>query len=215
MNGSALKILTESILDGVVIDDVIFYQMLNVVKNIKEEKRDWVMLRKLDDSQSVSAGNNYASDKTIPADERREYKVMLGIDTELIPVGFEEQHIYRNSSHRYYNDIATGKWYVLGNVGRADTLYRFYIKTTDDITDTTSPVWPSRFHPILAFSVASYYMNGVDFDDVHSQISPENKQMASDLYKAMETWDMGLQARAQDNRVGVANSQPGVSLEQM
>lgn len=215
MTGEQLKEFTESILDGLTLDEDLFYNLLNIAKNKREEKRPWQMLRKLDSTKTASSGNNYSTSKAMPTDERYEYKLMLGTSIELFPVNFEEQIMHRNSANRYYNDRANEVYYILGNVGQAATLHRFYIRTTPDIAAATSPVWPIRFHPLLAFEVAGYYQNGVDADDIFARMSPENKLAARELEIAMTTWDTNLTLRAQNDRVGVANSEPEVDLSQM
>ncbi len=215
MNGTQLKALTESILDGLSIDQDFFLQLANVAITNLQAERVWQYLKKLDASQSASSGNGYATAKTLPTDFDLDYKVLVGTSSnEYFPVAFEEQVAYRNSSNRYYIDIGAGTYYLLGN-SNGGTIQFFYKRTTTPITLTTSPVFPDRFHPLIAFFVAGYYQMGVDADDIFARMSPENKAQAVSLHASMIQWDTDLKARAQNNRVGVADSEPGVSLEQM
>ena len=174
----------------------------------------WQYLKKLDSSNTASSGNNYTTGFTLPTDFAEDYKVKVGLDTEYFPVSFEDQHIYRNSSHRYYVDIAGNKFYLLGN-GVGGAIYLFYKQFTDDLTASTSPVFPTRFHPILAYYVASYFQGGVDSDEIFAKMSPQNRLAGMELQRAMESWDFSLALRMQNNQIGVADSQPGISLEQM
>lgn len=127
---------------------------------------------------------------------------------------FEDQHAYQDVSHRYYIDYGNSQYYLTGTP-KSGTVYFYYLRYTPDIESTTSPVFPDRFHPLLAFQVAGYYQNGVDSDDMFARMSPENKAQAVLLQKSMEAWDMNLQLKAHDNRVGVANSLPTVDLANM
>jgi hypothetical protein len=209
MTGSEIKTFTESILDGITLDDTLFYQLLNIAKVKREEARLWQYLKKLNSS------NQAAASVTLPTDFAQDYKIMVGTDTEYLPVAFEEQHIYRNVSNRYYLNVAGGTINLLGTI-RSGVLYIFYKKFTDDITSSTSPEFPARFHPILAFDVAGYYQMGVDADDIFARMSPENKAAAGELQRAMVSWDTALALRSQDHRIGMESGNTGeVSLEQM
>lgn len=207
MIGSALYQTTTDILDGEVINEDFFYILLNIAKTRLEEMRAWNYLKKLDDSNSGST-----SLVSLPIDFARDYKVLVG-DTEYIPVPFEEQHLYRNSSNRYYIDYANLQYKLLGTP-KSDTIYFYYLRFTPDITSATAPVFPERFHPLLAFLVAGYYQAGVDSDDLYARMSPENKAQAIQLQQAMVMWDNNLSARERNNRVGVANSEPYTDLSQ-
>ena len=214
MTGSEIKTFTESVLDGQTIDDTFFYQLLNVAKNKLEEQRVWQYLKKLDSSNTASSGNNYTTGYTLPTDFSQDYKLLVGMDTEYIPVDFEEQHLYRNIAHRYYVDIGGDKLYLLGNTV-ANTIYLYYKKTTDDITSGTSPVFPSRFHGLLGFYVASYYQMGIDSDDLFARMGPINRSAAVELQRGMESWDTSLKFRSQDNRIGVSNEVPDIKIGDM
>lgn len=203
--------MAEDILDNNVNwSDTFFYQLLNIVKNKLEEKRLWQYLKKLDSSNTASS-----SAITLPTDMAEEYKITVGQDTEYYPVPFEEKEINRNIASRYYIDWANNNLYLLGANIPSKTLYLFYKRFTDDITSSTSPVFPRRFHPLLAFYVAAYYQIGVDPDDIFARMSPHNRLMAKELEDQMTSWDSKLAMRAQNDQIGVANSEIGVALENM
>lgn len=209
MNGAELKTLTESILDGITLDETLFYQLLNIAKTKLEEMRLWQYLKKLDSSnQSTSAAI------TLPADFAQDYKISVGTDQEYLPVPFEEQHIHRLTSNRYYINYAALTLHLLGTV-RSGLVHIFYKRFTDDIAVGTSPEFPERFHPILAFYVAAYYQMGVDADDIFARMSPENKAAANELQRAMVSWDTALAMRAQDYRVGMEGGTSDIDLSQM
>lgn len=211
MTGTELKQQAEDIMDGnVTWSDEFFYQLLNIAKTKLEGKRLWQFLKKLNDSNTASS-----SAITLPTDFAEEYKILVGTDTEYYPVPFEEQHIHRNSANRYFLDMANLTIKLLGATIPTRTLYIYYKRFTDDITSSTSPVFPVRFHPLLAFYVASYYQGGVDSDDIFARMSPENKLAAMELENAMVQWDVSLALRSQNNQIGVAGAEVGVDLSQM
>ena len=212
MNGAELKTMCESILDDTV-DDVLFYQLLNVAKNTVEDERPWMYLRALDSTKSSTTGTNLVLD--LPDSWRRTYKLLVGPDTLFIQVPFDEQHLYRFSSNRFFIDVANEQYKLLGSLGSADTIYHYYIKATDDIEATTSPTMPSRFHALLAFVVAGYVMMGTDADDIYARMSPENKIMAQTVKVSMQSWDMQLQIDAQNGQIGVSPTETGIDLGNM
>lgn len=211
MTGANLKQQAEDILDkDANWSDEFFYQLLNIAKTKLESKRLWQFLKKLNDSNTASS-----SAITLPADFAEEYKILVGTDTEYYPVPFEEQHTHRNSANRYFLDMTALTIKLLGASIPSRTLYIYYKRFTDDITLATSPVFPARFHPLLAFYVSAYYQGGVDSDDIFARMSPQNKLAAMELENAMVSWDASLALRSQNNQVGVADSVSGVSLENM
>lgn len=199
MTGQEIKEFVEEIADES-LSDTLFLNLLNTEKDIVEESRDWEMFKKLDSSNSATQGNNYTSGYALPADFRAHHKLFVGRDIEYTPVRFEEQHLYRNVSHNFYVDIANEQFFLLGNVGSPDTIYFYYFKTTPEITLLTSPVWPERFHRLLAYRVAARYMAGVEIDDIFDALASEHKLAAIEIRNAMESWDAKMQNMANNRR---------------
>ncbi len=212
MTGEDLKSLSENILDGLVIDDTFYYQLLNIAKTKLEEQRLWQYLKKVDSSHTASST---PINLDAFGDFAEEYKIMVGTNHEYTPVPFENQQSFRNSSGRYYIDWANLTLNLLGVNIPSQTLYIFYKRFTPDITEITSPIFPKRFHPILAYYVAAYYQAGIDSDDIFARMSPENKLAAMELERAMKQWDTSIAFRSQDNRIGVAGSDNDIPLELM
>ena len=207
MTGAELKTLSESILDGETIPTDFYYQLLNIAKTKLEEPRLWQYLKKVDSSNTASSVA-----VTLPSDFAEDYKVTIGTSNEILPVPFEEQHIFATASGRYFIDWANLTLKLLGNSIKSDTLYIFYKRFTPTLTSATSPVFPTRFHPILAYYVAAYYQAGVDSDDIFARMAPENRVAAMELERSMKQWDSSIAMRAQDNTIGVANSSPSVDV---
>lgn len=212
MTGSELKELSENILDGITIDDDFYYQLLNIAKTKLEGQRVWQYLKK---STNPGAASLSAVDLSALGDFAEDYKVMVGTNFEYLPVPFEEKYAYASSSGRYYIDWANMQLYLLGSSVPSGQLYIFYKKFTPDIAAGTSPVFPTRFHPILAYYVAGYYQAGIDSDDIFARMAPENRLAALELERAMKTWDSSIAMRAQNNQIGVANTSSEVPLSQM
>jgi len=206
MTGKELKVMAQEILGGDTIDDTFYYGVLNSVKNRIEDERPWMFLRKLDATQTASTGNGYTTSIALPADWRRTYKLMVGEDRQYTQVPFDTQHLHRNSANNFVIDVANSTYYLLGNIGRAETIYHYYIKTTDDITQDTEWLAPSRFHTILAFEVAGYIQNGQDADDIFARMAPENKAQALLVRSALQNWDTQLQLDAQNDQTQVAGA---------
>lgn len=216
MTGTELKTFAETILGGDTIDEVLFYQLLNIAKTNLEEKRPWQFLKKLNSSATATAGQTYLTTRSLPTDFKLDYKVMLGADHELTPIPFEDQHLYRNVYGQYFIDVANSAYALTGTIGRTDTIYFYYLRNTDDITSSTSPVFPSRFHPLLGFYIVGYYQNGVDADDIFARMSTENKVAAKTLENSMVQWDVNLQARSKNNMSDMASQYaPGIELGMM
>lgn len=210
MTGQEIKDLAEVILDDS-INEELFLGYLNTAKDIIEDSRDWEFLKALDTSNTASSGS-----KALPTAFRRDRKMLIGSGyTEYWPVPFEEQHLYRNTSRRYYIDYSSSTFELLGNIGVTGTIYLYYLKSTPDITLATSPVWPERFHKILAYMVASFVMGGVDADDVFARLAPENRLVAVQLLNAMTLWDTNLKVRAKNNRLNFAETEPEMNLGDM
>lgn len=201
MNGAQIKQMAETILDGDTLDEVFFYNVLNGAKDQIEDSRPWMFLRKLDTSVSATAG----SPLSLPTDWRMTWKLYVGQDQLYTQIPFDQLHLYRNEVHRFVVDVASGTYTLLGTISGGAPVYHYYIKTTDEVTADTSPVFPARFHPILAYYVAGYVQMGVDSDDLFARMAPENKVQAQSLLSAMERWDTNLQLREQNGQVMMAD----------
>lgn len=208
MTGAEIKTFAEGLLDdNVTWSDEHFYTLLNVAKTKVEELKLWQFLKK---TYSQSATSSLI---TLPSDFAEDYKVLVGT-TEYFPIPFEEQYAYANMSNTYYIDWANGQIKLLGS-NISGTLYLFYKRFTDDIAETTSPVFPARFHPLLAYYVVAVHQAGTDSDDIMARMSPVNRQAAFELERAMKSWDSAITMRVQNNQIGVANTVSEYPIELM
>lgn len=198
MTGEELKTMAESLIDDS-IDEVLFYQLLNVAKTKLEEKKDWEYLKTFDDSNSVDSSTNYLTMFDLPERFRSVAKLYLGDDSEYLRgVQFEERAAYRNTAS-YYIDYANEKFALTGSYQNEKTINMFYLRYTEKIESGTSPIFPERFHEILSFMVAGYYTGGVDADDIYARMSPAHKYAAQELELSMNMWDNKIKLNSIDN----------------
>lgn len=94
-------------------------------------------------------------------------------------IGINERNRYRNSTAHCYLDLKNDKIVFLN--APSETSAEFdYIYVPDDITSTTSPVFPARFHDML--------YHGMTVDDFIIQQSPKAKSYASENKTKYENW---------------------------
>lgn len=201
-----IKDLVDNLL-GETLDETLFLQLANIVKDRREDLRQWVFLKKLDSSNTASN-----TPITLPTDFKIERKIRVGTMT-YTPVPYEEKDLYIVSQRLYSIDYATNTLYILG-AQTGQTVYIYYIRTTPEITlsPSVTPVWPARFWPLLAFDIVGINEAGIDADDIYARMSVENKNQAFLLADGMANWDNQLQHKSQNNRVGVADSDPIIDL---
>lgn len=215
MTGQELYDFYKTLIDDSDLDEDTFLILLNVAKNRREDTRPWQYLKKLDDSKTAAVGDTYLTSKALPDDFRLDYKMFVGTDREYLPVPFEKQHIYKNSPMRYFVDVANEVYYLTGSVSSNQIIYSFYIRTTDNITLGSEWDAPSRFHPLLAYDVAGFVMNGMDSDDLYARMAPEQKGAAILLDRSMVAWDTSLKLRSMNHSFAGEADDTGVPLGQM
>lgn len=215
MTGQDLYDFFSTLVDDSDLDIDNFLVLVNVAKDRREDVRPWQYLKKLDSSKTASVGDTYLTAKALPTDWRYDYKLYIGTEIEAKPVPFEQQHIFKNSPNYYFVDVASGNYYLTGSQNSSKTIYNFYIKTTADITASTSWSAPSRFHPLLAFDVAGFFMNGIDADDIYRGMAPEQKAAALLLDHSMIAWDTSLKMRSMNNSFAGGPEDTSVPLGMM
>lgn len=192
MIGSELKTMFEGLV-GDTMDETQFYIFLNVVKDRIESVRDWNFNRAFDNSNTVSAGDTYLTAKTLPATFLSPKSVYFhGDRSPLILISFEEREFYKDAYKRYYIDWLNSTFSICGATGAAGkTIDIFFARQTPDITATTSPVWPSSFHPILGFFAAEIFQASPDqdLDGLSLRAARENLRFGTDFQKSMIAWD--------------------------
>ena len=77
----------------------------------------------------------------------------------------------------------------MGVIGKSETITIVYNKFTDDLTLLTSPMWPKRFHKVIAYKAADNYLMGIDTDDLSARMSPKQKEQGELLKNTMIYWN--------------------------
>lgn len=210
MTGDQIRTMFSTIVDDDM-DDVQAYIFMNAAKNEIESYRDWNFNRAVDSSNTVQAGTNYLSTITLPTGLLSPRAVFFrGDRNPLVLISFEERERYQDAYKRYYIDWLNRTFSICGASGAAGkTIDFFYARQTNDITDATSPVWPSAFHPLLGFKMAEMWMSSSDNDleNVSEKASRENLRLYTNLLKSMIAWDAKIKTLEYNAR-NVANVDP-------
>lgn len=187
-------------------DTTMFYAHLNAARTIREMKRPFMRLRKLDSSQVALASDKFVPavntyKKTLPSDFMMltdESTVVLfdGNQTWLtyneVPMYLQVQ--YKDMSNRFFIDHGNQTFTLLGVVDRTYNIFLFYQADYGDITATTTWVnIPARFQAMLVYDVLAMYELGNDYDNVNARNANQNAQNAEQLFNAMCEWDDTLQ----------------------
>jgi len=208
MTGTTLKQLTTDLLGGAELGDTLFYQLLNIAKNNREGLRPWIILRAEDSEETASSGDTFETMKDLPSDFRR----TLTRDTMVLRAGesilrytqipFSSRQIDRKRNQVFYIDLANSQYALCGSVSKTHVIYLYYIKKSTDIEEATEWVFPSEYHPILAFDVAVMHKGGIDFDDINARMAQYNGLDARMIERMMIKWDNEMQLAEQQ---GVEN----------
>lgn len=180
------------------IDDELGLSLANLIKDLVEADRPWRMLIKEDSSNTIGSGETYLTAKSLPLDFLFDRSVVLGVGdsfTEYDPISFEKRRLFKDSK-RYYIDHANKKIHICGSHDQTYTIYLYYISQTDDLTLTTSPVWPAKFHKLISILMAEMHAAGVDFDEVEFRKALEYNKQAGALFNAMKSWNTKLELQA-------------------
>jgi len=212
MNGETLYDLTTAFLSGQTIDETLFYQLLNMEKNMVETERDWMILRSFDSTITFSSSDDYTGTKSLPArflriynpysDAAKEQTGVYIVDSAgnknaLNPIKFADRFAYKDTDGYFYLDIKNSK---IGRTGTlAGTLHLFFLQGTEDMADSVTWTFPSFAHPLLAYRVAVTQKGGIDWDTVNANQTPFNEKDIQRIVSRLALWD----ARLQQSELGV------------
>lgn len=200
-----------SLVSGFQMDSVLFFQMLNTARVIRQGQRPWKWLQKFDTTQiAIPAAAPITAPPTtnklvLPADfsyltedgeitlydQNNTWQTFTEVPQNLLVP-------YLQVNNKFYIDHMNFFYYLLGVVDRQYTVFMNYQAELGDIAAATT--WqniPSRFHMILAYDAAAMYRLGVDYDDINARNADANAQAAERLYNAMCAIDDNLQRSAQ------------------
>jgi len=213
MLGSALKTFIESLTDDQSIDSVLLYQLINIAKTRIEEERNWKILEVEDTSESAGTGNTFLSMKTLPTDFGNDIGLFVaetgGVATWYQPIPYSRRYSYKDSSRRYYIDLANSQYALTGKMSVSQTIHLIYRKTSTTITSTVEWVFPDRFHPLLGFLVAEMYKAGTDYDSISFNQAIQHRLDSKMLWEALQEWDTALRTRELNNQYsGLGSTDP-------
>lgn len=190
---------------GRAMNETLFDQFANMVKNIIESKRPWVRLRKEDSSLTLTASDTFETAKTMPTDfsrwiqkneTRKRYPVRLVSGKTVLYLDeapYERRHELQDSDGYYFVDYANSRIYFGGARSTTYTVYLTYIRKSPDIADGADWVFPSEYHMIIPLMVSGANKGGVDYDDIMARMAPDNRAVAESIMTAMCFWDADLQ----------------------
>ena len=196
-----IRELFEELVDDSPDEDAV-YALMDVAYTKRNEMRPWRMLLKLDTSITHSPSDTWQTEKSLPADFGRPYKLFGSASASMRYEGipFEEILLWINSSNKYAIDMFGEKMRLLGRPASALTMYFWYLYvptmlsglTDQQKASATTIVWPKRFRKLLAFDMAQMYFGGVDADEITRQMTPSQKAEAAALESGMVKWDNAI-----------------------
>lgn len=194
MTGQEIVDFFEEIVDDS-IDQTAALILLNNAKNKLEGSRPWAYLKAIDSSEQASSAA-----KSLPSNFNRPIDGTIYVDRQpYIQIPFEQQRLFSQSALRWYLDMKNSAYYLLGN-NLSGTIYFPYIIQTDDITISTSPLCPARFHPLFAFEMADIFY-GIDQGERGAAWDDKWIIQYRLLKASMDDWDIQLQKQAFENSV--------------
>lgn len=192
----------ENIIDDT-LDSDFELDLANDAKDEIEDLRPWRMLLKID--SSGTSGGDYTTQKTLPADFKDMVRVVIN-KSEYDQFPFELRMEYENCGGRYCVDMVNSKYYIAEESNGGNTIYLFYIYQTPDLTLLTSPVWPARYHKLIAYDMALLYFAGLEIDEITANQAKMIQVKRDRLLDKMEKWDSRLQLQAMDHSTPMRNS---------
>lgn len=202
MTGQELNDLSTSLLQGRGLDITDFLVRANIAKNKFENERAWRKLVKIDTSKTSLTSDTYATTKDLPTDfrktlPRRTLKLVSGTSViECDEIMLEDVISNQSASGKFAIDHLNSTYSIMGAVSQTMTNYLAYIHKSADITADTSWVFPSEYHPYIAYEVTAMVELGEDYDDINARNANANAQVANILLKQAIKWDDSLQRSA-------------------
>lgn len=203
MTKTELYTFTTSLLDGLEMEETLFDTFLNIAQMYWENQRPWMILRSEDTSQTISTGNTFETEKSLPTDFRKWYTRFPIVLTDsqansqqfLREIPISMKLAYKQDISRFYCNYRTNKFYVCGQPSQSLTIRQYYIMKTTLVSASDSNDWdfPTEYHPILALSVATYHKLGIDYDIINNSQASNNAALAVQIYMSMSEWDSDLQ----------------------
>jgi hypothetical protein len=208
--------LTTQLLGGFVLGADDFDRLLLIAQVKYELKREWQILKKIDDSILITAANSYLTLNTLPEDFIRltsDNPVKLYgaagdvLNCKQIPM--EQRLSYKNNFGYFYLDYAQNKIAFTGSPQGTYTAQLSYLYKPADINENTLWAFPGWCHAILPYDIAVNYKGGIDYDSISESQARYNQQELDEIWDFMVDWDCKLQTQALD---GLERNQDGINF---
>lgn len=208
MTGTQIREFFHGLIDSDELDEDVELALANAAKEEVESVRGWEILKKCDTSQLASA-----SAKTLPADFFLPQMIILGSETSpLQQIPFEQKEIFATNSRCWYLDLANNNYYLLGTQ-TSRTIRFYYSYETPDILAGTSPVWPERFHKVIAYKMAKLFY-AADQTEINFAWDRAWDVQHDLLMRLMIDWDVKLKKRAIENGLSIRDMQGGLATDE-
>lgn len=201
MTYAELYTLANQLNSDITIPPTLFDQFLDVAQMQIEDIRPWVYLRASNSSQTVGPATSWTTPLTLASDFKEfceESPLQLinvdNNDLSLTEVPYDERFKYRNSGGRFCVDYKNKRFYLLGTITEAYTVYQNYIGLPALVSNQVDQwVFPERFQKILAFMVAIFYRKGIDYDLFNQTLADNQAAIVRGILDVMTRWDSNLQ----------------------
>lgn len=201
--GEQLGDFITSLNGGASIDSTLLNTLIDSAKTIIESERDWMVLRKIDTSKTVTTANTWETAISLATITDfslfyGEYPIRLFDGSNRIEyyrqIPWDRRLEYKNVSNTFAYDDNSKNLYINGVVPFNGTIWNNYVMLTDyiDVTNSSTTIWSqflSRFIPILGFYAIGIHMGGVDYDTITARMAPNNLSFMNTLKNSMMTWD--------------------------
>jgi len=183
-------------------DDVATYQLMQNEQEKLELERDWMVLRTLDISITITSVTTWQTQNSLPTDFLAPRKVFVGtVDGEpLTAIDYDQILMYKDLPGYYAIDYVNRKIYFTGTFGQSYTVYLFYQKTIGTINDGTETLpWTGKSGLLIAYRMAAHHKGGVDGDTLNFQMTPEQRQQYREMLNSLIQHDTTLQLKSMGN----------------
>lgn len=208
MTGLQLREFFHGLIDNDELDPDFELSLANAAKEEVESMRGWEMLKKCDTSKTADANS-----KALPTDFFLPQMIILGSDTSPIrQIPFEQKEVFATNSRCWYLDLANDAYYLLGTQ-TGKTIRFYYSYETPDILTGTSPVWPERFHKIIAYKMAKLFY-AADQTERNFAWDPMWDVQHDLMVRLMVDWDTRLKKRAIENGLSLKDMGGGLATDE-
>ena len=141
-------------------DDLDPDYLLQLVNDCMHDIEDEVSpegLKAIDTTQTTFVGQTSATAIPLPTNFYMPLQTIYVGTQPYTGTPLESNTAYGTTSNNFYIDHANASYHLTGTVNTAQLITFPYIYATPDITLTTSPAWPTRFHSLIPLKMAQMY----------------------------------------------------------